>query len=183
MAEAGSSPTQREAWQQIVLAQATRHPSWQLPDVYKLSFQASLGSEHAAPSEAAARRWLEQEVASLGSGPAGPPIEPISPDGRLARVNLRPYLAAGGSLNALLGAFLQTAARWQGNRETLRWYIDWALELTEAGKLAFSPSEARTYFEHLAEAGFPAAHHSDPYRQNYHPAYRVVLLDLLSPHP
>jgi hypothetical protein len=183
MTEAASPAAPRETWQRILLAQAHQRPSWQLPDVYKLSFQAALGSEHAAPSEAAARLWLEQEIVALGRGPADSPIEPISPDGRLARVNLRPFLAAGGSMDALLGAFLQTAARWQGNRETLWQYIAWALELTETGELAFSPSDAQIYFNRLAEAGFPAAHHSDPYRQNYHPAYRVVLLDLLSPHP
>ena len=129
-----------------MLDQANQRPSWQLQDVYKLAFQAALGSEHAAPGEAAARRWLEQEIATLGAAPLNLPLSQSRPDGRLVRVNLRPYLAAGGNLDALLAAFLRTAARWQGKRETLQRYIDWAVELTEAGELAFSPAEAADLF-------------------------------------
>ena len=175
-----ASPTApREAWQHILLSQANQRPAWQLQDVYKLAFQAALGSEHAAPDETAARRWLEQEIATLGSGPDDPAIEPISPDNRLVRINLRPYLAAGGSLEPLLQAFLRTAVGWQGQRTVLHQSLATVVDLSEAGELAFSPSDARTYFNRLANADYPAAHHSPLYRDLYHPAYRVILLDLL----
>jgi hypothetical protein len=178
--EPGEPITEREAWQQILLDQARQRPQWQLQDVYKLAFQAALGSEHAAPSESAARQWLESEIASLGTGPDEDPFECISPDGRLARVNLRPYLASGGSPEDLLQAFLRTASLWQGNRETLQQYIGWTFELVDIGELDFQPLEAQTYFQHLAHYGFPPAHHSPTYRELYRPAYRVVLLDLLA---
>ena len=175
-----ASPTPpREAWQHILLSQANQRPAWQLQDVYKLAFQAALGSEHAAPDETAARRWLEQEIAALVPGPDDPPIEPISPGGRLARLNLRPYLAAGGSPDALLNAFLRTAALWQGKREFLQQYLDWTIELVEIHELDFQPIEVQFFFQRLAEANFPPAHHSPLYRDRYHPAYRVILLDLL----
>lgn len=176
---------ERVAWQQILLEQARMRPRWQLQDVYKLAFQAALGSEHAVPDEAAARRWMEQEIAALGSGPADPIIEPISPDGRLVRVNLRPYLTTGGSVQALLGAFLRTAALWQAQRQALQQYLAWAQKLIETSVLAFPPAGAQSFFQNLAEAGFPPAHHSPTYRDLYSPAYRVVLLSLLpiSPAP
>lgn len=183
MIEATSPAASRDAWQQILLLQANQRPSWQLQDVYKLAFQAALGSEHAAPDETAARRWLEQEIASLGPGPADLTIEPISPDGRLARVNLRPYLAAGGSPDALLDAFLRTATTWLGDRDALCRYLAWVVDLAETGPLAFLLSEARSFFHNLAQSGFPPAHHSEIYRQTYSPAYRVVLLSLLPPFP
>jgi len=173
--------TERVAWQQILLAQARMRPRWQLQDVYKLAFQAALGSEHAAPSESAARQWLEGEVAALGTDPREPKLEPISPHGQIARVNLRPYVAAGGSLDALLGAFLRTAATWQGNRETLRQYLQLAHDLMVRGELAFPPAEAGTCFGQLADQGFPPAHHTPVYREAYQPAYRVVLVAYLSP--
>jgi hypothetical protein len=191
VAEPGECSSERAAWQDILLEQARLRPKWQVQDVYKLAFQAALGSEHAAPGEAAAWQWLEQEIACLGAGPAGlpagkpvgkpadPALEPISPDGRLARVNLRPYLASGGSPEDLLQAFLRTAALWQGRRDTLQQYLGWAIELVERGETGFQPAEAKTCFQHLAEAGYPSAHHSSIYRELYRPAYRVVLLDLL----
>lgn len=179
MAERGQLSAERDAWQRILLDQARSRPCWQLQDVYKLAFQAALGSEHAAPNEAAARQWLEQEAATLGAGPADPQIEPISPDGRLVRVNLRPYLAAGGNLDALLQAFLRTAVEWRGERETLLRYTSWVVEFAQAGRLPFPAAEMRAYFQRIAEADFPAAHHSASYREVYRPAYRVVLKMLL----
>ncbi len=183
MVDPAQSLTERAAWEQILLQKASRYPRWALADAYKLAFQAALGSEHAAPSEAAARQWLEREIAALGDGPEEPPIDAISPDGRIARVHLRPYLAQGGSLDVLLEAFLGTAAAWQGNRETLRCYLDWIVDLAEGGKLVFLPGEARTYFQHLNAAGFPPANHSPTYRDLYRPAYRVILLSFLPPFP
>lgn len=187
MVEPGKPASERAAWQRILLEQAYQRPQWQLQDVYKLAFQAALGSEHAAPSEAAARQWLEGEIACLGPGPAGQPVdkpvEPISPDGRLARVNLRPYLASDGSPEDLLRAFLRTAHAWQGRGEDLQQYIDWAIELVEEGRLEFPQAEAKKYFRNFAEAGYPPAHHSPIYREHYRPAYRVILLELLPFHP
>lgn len=179
-----ASSVEREAWRRILLEQAALRPLWQLQDIYKLVFQAALGSEHAAPGEAAARRWLEDEVAMLGAGPKDLPIEGISPDGRLARVNLRPYFAAGGNLEWVLQAFLRTAVAWGGTRQDLQQYTAWAVELAAGGGLAFSAEEMHSFFDKLAEAGYPAAHHSAIYREKYQPAYRVVMREYLLPiHP
>ena len=175
---------EREAWQRILLEQAAQRPQWQLQDLYKLAFQAALGSEHAAPGEAAARRWLEDEIAMLGAGPEDLPIEGISPDGRLVRVNLWPYFAVGGDMEGVLQAFLRTAAAWRGTRQVLQQYTAWAVELAAGGGLAFSAEEMHSFFDKLAEAGYPAAHHSAVYREKYQPAYRVVMREYLPPiHP
>ena len=175
---------EREAWQRILLEQAAQRPQWQLQDLYKLAFQAALGSEHAAPGEAAARRWLEDEIAMLGAGPEDLPIEGISPDGRLVRVNLWPYFAVGGDMEGVLQAFLRTAAAWRGTRQVLQQYTAWAVELAAGGGLAFSAEEMHSFFDKLAEAGYPAAHHSAIYREEYQPAYRVVMRAYLLPiHP
>ena len=175
---------EREAWQRILLEQAAQRPQWQLQDLYKLAFQAALGSEHAAPGEAAARRWLEDEIAMLGAGPEDLPIEGISPDGRLVRVNLWPYFAVGGDMEGVLQAFLRTAAAWRGTRQVLQQYTAWAVELAAGGGLAFSAEEMHSFFDKLAEAGYPAAHHSAIYREEYQPAYRVVMRSYLPPiHP
>jgi len=173
MADDHLSQVEQNAWQHILAEQAARRPQWQLQDVYKLIYQASLGSEHAAPSVEAARRWLEDEIACLGDGPSDPDIEPISPDGQLVRVNLRPYLAADGRPEALLAAFLLTA-EWRGEHTTLQRYVDWAIELAAAGELSFSTEDMRAYFVRRAGEKYPAMHHSPIYRAVYLPAYRVV---------
>jgi hypothetical protein len=79
-----------------------------------------LGSEHAVTNEAAARDWLEREIAGLGPGPEEPLIDVIACDGRIARVHLRPFLAGGGDPEALLRAFVRTANEHHGSGRELR---------------------------------------------------------------
>ena len=60
-----------------------------LADIYKLLHQAALGPGHAVRDPATASAALASEMPGLGEGPADPLVDPISPDGRLARIHLR----------------------------------------------------------------------------------------------
>jgi hypothetical protein len=102
-----------------------RYPLLQLEDLYKLLHQGVLGSEHAVTSPSGAREWLEREIAGLGPGPEEPLIDPISGDGRIARVHLRPFLAGGGDQEALLTAFVRTANEHHGSRREFEaaWHL------------------------------------------------------------
>ena len=99
-----------------------RYPLMQVQDLYKLLHQAALGSEHAVLDETGAQKWLESELATMGDGPDEPLLDPISPDGSIARLHLRPCLVAGVDPQAILAAFLGTARAWHGSLETLRDY-------------------------------------------------------------
>ena len=72
-----------------------RYPRMELADVYKLLHQAAMGPGHALRDPAQARDALRSECAALEPGGQDPLVDPISPDGQLARVHLRPWLAAG----------------------------------------------------------------------------------------
>ncbi len=146
-----------------------RYPAMQIEDLYKLLHQGVMGSEHAVSDPAAARAWLERELGEMGAGPPEPLTEPISPDGRLLRVHLRPYVAQGGDAEALLAAFIRTANESHGDPRLLvrRWRL--------ASGLRFFPrAEMERFFQSMQAQGFPAVHHSDTYSRLYRPAYRVV---------
>ena len=164
----------RDGFAAIVLAHLARYPAMQLEDVYKLAHQACLGSEHAVRDRAQAERWLERELARLGDGPQEPTIDPVAPDGRIVRVHLRPFVAAGGDATDLLDAFVRTANGFRGSHELLR--SSWATVegLAADGSLPFSRPDARAFGRRMADAGFPAVHHSAAYGAAYRPAYRVV---------
>ncbi|MDW8226743.1 MAG: hypothetical protein RMJ60_02985 [Anaerolineales bacterium] len=49
----------------VLLSHFARYPAMGLADLYKLIHQAALGSEHAIRNPEAARRWLNEELASL----------------------------------------------------------------------------------------------------------------------
>ena len=154
--------------------QITRHPAMQVMDVYKLLYQAALGSEHAGLDEKLARQQLERELAEMGPGPEEPLFEPISPDGQIARVHLRPYIRAGKDPDALLGAFVRTANEWRGSVETLRAYGQTIARLVEAENLPIHPDELVSFLAGMEAQDFPAVHHSATYLKLYCPAYRVV---------
>jgi hypothetical protein len=158
----------------ILSDHALRYPRMEIQDLYKLIFQASFGSEHAVTSPSDAEAWLTRELAALGQGPEEPIVDPISPDGRLVRMHLRPFIAARGEPNGLLEAFMRTARDYHGTVRMLYRLWGYAEHMAAAGLLPFSRDALREFFAERQARGFPAVHHSEVYAQTYRPAYRVV---------
>lgn len=169
-----------EPLNQILSLHFTCTPLMQVQDVYKLLHQAAMGSEHAVGDEQAARDWLECELSEMGAGPDDPLLDPLSPDGQILRVHLRPYLRAGKNPETLLRAFIQTANEWRGSPEKLKEYgVAAARLLTQAGTGSFKQGDFEAFFAKMEAQGFPAVHHSGEYERLYRPAYRVVARQFL----
>jgi len=146
-----------------------RYPAMQIQDVYKLLHQAAFGSEHAISNPESARKWLERELVEMGSGTDEVTIDPISPDGEIARVHLRPFTAQGGDPETLLTAFIRTANEFHGDKNNLEEY--WRIA---TGMMLSSALEMNDFIESMREKSYPAVHHSFAYEKIYRPAYRVV---------
>jgi len=168
------------SWPEFLAAALHGRTECEPQDGYKLLVQATLGAEHAAPSEAAALAWMEREVATLEPAPDEPMVESITPDGSLVRVNLRPFLARGGDWRALARAFAATGRRKFGTREDLAARWEMVVTLAQDGRLPFAAAAAREFGRAMAEKGFPAVHHSKRYAAAYRPAYRVIAKELLA---
>lgn len=156
-----------------------RYPLMQLDDVYKLLHQAALGSAHAIRDPESARRRLIHEASALGPGPEEPIADVISPDSRLARIHLRPYLEAGHDLEALADAFLQTAQGYPASPDRLAKFCGCLGGLAAEGAIPFARDKVVEYFAQIARTGYPVVRHSQAFRDAYRPAYRVVALDYL----
>jgi hypothetical protein len=168
-----------DSLQQILKNQFARTPMMQSQDVYKLIFQAALGSEHAVADEQSARIWLAHEISRMGVGPDDPLHDRLSPDGRILRVHLRPYIKSGKDLETLLHAFIRTANEWHGTNETLKMYAVEAINFLQSRTGSSPCKDFETFFAGMESQGFPAAHHSGEYVRLYHPAYRVVCRQFL----
>jgi hypothetical protein len=164
---------------QLIDRHLQRYPRMQLADIYKLLHQAAMGAGHAIDDPTAARRRLEREAAQLAAGPADPIVDPISPDGQLARIHLRPYLAAGHALGALADAFVETARTRPPDADKLAKFCACLGDLAQAGELPFSRTQVEAYVGEIVSQGYPAVHHSEVYREAYAPAYRVIALSCL----
>lgn len=156
----------------------TRYPLMQVQDLYKLLHQAALGSGHAVQDETSARKWLETELAGMREGPDEPLLDPISPDGAVSRLHLRPCLKAGVEPRVIWTAFVRTANEWQGSTLTLREYGQAAARLAKADHWHLEGLEIEAYFATMEGKGYPAVHHSSIYAERYRPAYRVVKTDI-----
>jgi hypothetical protein len=150
-----------------------RYPDLKIWDLYKLLHQAALGSEHAVPDPASAERWLVRELTEMDQGIPEPLIDPISHNGEIVRVHLRPYVAAGHDPQGLLDAFIRTANGHRGDAHLLERYWADAVAL-----VVFPAHQMKQFFHELEAKGFPAVHHSPEYEKLYHPAYRVISLAL-----
>lgn len=164
---------------QLLSAHLARYPAMQLDDIYKLLHQAALGPGHAVDNPAAARKRLDQELAALGEAPAEPLRDIISPDGRLGRVHLRSYLAAGGTPDALHRAFVETANSYLASPDKLAKFCGCLGDLAVAGGIPFARDQVVAYFDRITQASYPVVHHSRMYTDAYKPAYRVVAIDYL----
>lgn len=164
----------------VLKAHVVRYPKMEVQDAYKFVVQAVLGAEHAVEDAAAAQRWMEHELATLGEGPAEPLVDPISPDGALVRVHLRPFVERGGDPAKLVRAFVATARKKFGSREDVAAAWRQVIAAAEERTLPFTADAARAWEEKMCAAGWPAVHHSKKYGAEYRPAYRVIARELLT---
>lgn len=171
-------PLQR-ALRDILVGHGARYPHWGVEDVYKLVHQAALGSEHAVSDEAAAHKRFMEEIRGLGPGPEEPLIDPISPDGAVVRVHLRPLARRGEDAQEVFHAFLRTVREFRGSVERLEMYGDHAVQAAAEGIFSFSAQTLEDFVVQMKAAGFPAVHHSAVFETEYRPAYRVVASELV----
>jgi hypothetical protein len=152
-------------------------------DLYKFLHQAVFGPGHAIPNREAAAAWLEREIGTLGSPLDDErPCEMLGGEPPLVRVNLRPFVTAGGDLDLLLDAFVASANRERGSSKRMKVVLSLAVSYVQcAGRGELAP-ELKALSAELAEKGYPAIHHSETYAETYHPAYRVVDESLAAEH-
>ncbi len=179
----GPRPTTHAAspWSHLLRDHLARYPLAEAEDVYKLVHQSVFGPAHAVPSRDEAKRYLDEELAALAPGPAGEPLlDVLSDTPPLARLNLRPFVAAGGDRARLLDAFVATAATVHGDAAVMKEHLEIAIAvLRDLGREAMA-RQLDVLADDDALHGYPAGHHSATYRNAYHPAYRVVLQSLLT---
>ncbi len=163
----------REAIEALLREHFERRPRMRATDFYKLLFQGVFGVGHILGMGARKRLQEEAESIDINSHPTEPLIEKISTDGSIVRVNLRQYLRQGLPLGILYDAMKETAKK-QGPTE--KFLLAWSVfyELASSGVIKVDDEELDSLNKELQEVGPRPHHHSEPYRDAYYPAYRVV---------
>ncbi len=144
-------------------------PDAQLQDLCKGLHQSVFGCGHFVTDAAA--EVLRRELDGL-TETMGPDLEPL--DGAFCRVYLRVLQKTNLAPDTLLRLFALSAQTPCGRGSELEEKLAVLLRLCREGRLPFSAMEAEEEIAAWREAGFPACHHSEPYRAANGPAYRVI---------
>jgi hypothetical protein len=167
------------SWQALISEHEARYPGLEMADVYKLLHQATMGSEHAVPSATEAAAWMAREVATLGDGPHEPMVDTLGSDGRFVRIHLRPYLAAGGSTDSLVAAFVETARSFAPDTSALACALASWRSVADSSPTTWNPDSLDVFIRARKASGYGAIEHSGSFVAKYRPAYRVIARGLL----
>lgn len=148
-----------------------KHPSMMPQDVVKLCYQAVFGAEHLLFNISTAKGYFDHEFDSV-EAIDGELCEMISDD--VCRVNLAVAKAKGIDRELIFNAFVSSAKIGQGENDRFIGFLEEAEEIVMSGICNFSLDEWREFLEKYKDAGMPAVHHSQRYRDAEKPSYRIV---------
>ncbi len=172
LAGCGMVPIARAATlEELVRAELRRCPAATARDLYKMLYQGAMGVEHLLSDPAGARRYLEEEMAGVSPEP-GPLLQPVSPDGSVARVNLAAFKARGLDTDRLFAAMCESARTFRKRpRQLTRWWREVG-RMVAAGGLDLDRREVDHFAADPDRRAVP--HHSAEYEAACAPHYRVV---------
>ena len=154
----------------ILITHAKRYPLMQPRDAVKLIYQNEFGGGHLIRDEQAFLNYLRREYESVEKDSTMPLYEDIG--NGIVRVNLAAVKPE--DLEQLGKDFIRSAAEHTGTRERFQQKLDVLRQLTAAGHFRFGMIEMEYYLSEYIKSGCPMVSHSEQYRQNYAPAYRVI---------
>ena len=159
-----------EELEKILREHVKRYPLMQPTDAVKLIYQNEFGGGHLIRDEEACLNYLRREYESVEKDTSIPLYEDIG--NGIVRVNLAAVNEE--DLEQLGRNFIRSAAEHKGTRERFLQKLDVLRQLTAAGHFSFGMIELEDYLLDYINSGCPMVSHSEQYRQNYVPAYRVI---------
>ena len=146
------------------------HPAMTAQDIVKLVFQAHCGCGHLLADEASVLAYIEREETGLTPDAAEPLTEPLG-DG-YCRLNLRRAMAEG--IQPLWIARMMRLSAKPTDTQTDRYSAFDALASLKATEVGIPHDELCSVAHRLMDDPQWLPGHSEPYRQAYAPAYRVI---------
>lgn len=156
--------------EKLLIKHFQTYPELQIRDILKFLHQSSFGCEHLLTDRVAARNYIQRET-EVCRPHVGKWTEPL--DGAFCRVHLD-WIKAGISAEALTNLFVCSAKPVENGKERLEEKLSILLEMVKRAELPFALEDTEKEITAWKEAGYPACHHSDRFREYYFPAYRVI---------
>lgn len=154
----------------ILRSHLERYPLLQPQDAVKLCYQSEFGGGHMIPSPERALLRLQEEI-SATEQKGSLVLEDI---GGYCRLYLSAHELGGLRPETVCSLFCYTANHARGTMEGFEEKLCVLSEMTEESLAPFGAQELAEYLEGYRAQGCPAVSHTEIYRKNYAPAYRLV---------
>ncbi|NMA65762.1 MAG: hypothetical protein GX957_05905 [Clostridiaceae bacterium] len=153
-----------------------RYPKMQIQDMVKLIYQNEFAGGHFIPDKEYSLRKLKEEYSNLCSSASfiynNGLFESIS--NNLYRLHLYPLINETIMLETVNGFFVNTANNIMGSMESFLNKLFIFSEMCRNNEFYFPIGEVEAYLVEYKKQGYPAVSHSDVYRKEYSPSYRIV---------
>ena len=153
----------------LLLEHYRHYPKLGAEDIFKYLYQSSFGCEHLISNEERVLCYIRREYESLTDQPA----VTDKLDGAYTRVHLS-ALKSGLTPETLARLFFLSAKKEPDGKSALESKLSAARELIKEGLLPLDLNDFDKKLSDWREADYPALHHSETFRAEYHPAYRVI---------
>ena len=160
----------------ILIFHAKKYPLMQVTDAVKLIYQGEFGGGHLVRDREECLTRINKELESVPMI-SGETIEDIGFG--IVRVDLASMKAIGMTPEKLCDLFIESASRIRGDLSAFFKKLEYLSDITSRNVFSFTPRELDSYLEEYIKSGCPAVSHSEIYRNEYRPAYRIVLKSLI----
>ncbi len=156
---------------QTVLEHIKKYPEMELQDILKMLFQNEFGPKHLAENEIECFKSLSTEINSIDYNENEELFEDIGCDA--LRLNLK-AIPVGTDLNYINKIIVNSASEFCGTNEKLVVKFGLLVVMAENQEIPFDIERVRDETNAFSKNGFKPISHSEVYKQNYSPSYRVI---------
>ncbi len=154
---------------QVLSQHFSAYPEMQIQDIFKFIYQSSFGCEHMVSSLEKATDYISEEY----NKGFWEDTEIVDLDGDYCRVPIS-YINRGLSPQTFGKLFYLSAKKEENGQAELIEKLEKAKQLVCENKLPFGIDEFEKAVKNWEVQGYPAVHHSEKFRNEYKPAYRVI---------
>ncbi len=160
---------------EIMRMHAEKYPGMKPQDCIKLLYQNTWGDGHMIADPGKALAYLKQELQEVEPDPEAELYVPIGSG--MCRLNLARAMTLY-SAEEINGWFVRSAAVTTGSMTEFMRKLKFFRNHFESFGFSVSREEMEAYLAFYRGNAYPAVHHSEEYRNLYHPHYRVIRMGL-----
>ena len=156
---------------ETIVKHLKKYPKSEITDIVKLAYQNEFGGGHLITDEKASLEWIKRELSSVKFNPQAQLTEDI--ENGIVRLN---FAAVNEKISAeaINKCFVLSANEIKGSVEAFEMKISEIFDLCKEGLTPFNEKSLIEYMKKYKEYGYKPVSHSETYRKEYSPAYRIM---------